>query len=346
MKLKLICIIACITISKTGVAVYGGLPTSDAKNPLKNYSANIEKGTASLVWKEGNKLKHFCTAVFLNSKQLLTAAHCLEGIKFSEFKNILIAYGEKQRSDDIRVNKILLNHDYFKMDEASEGNEIFADIALVELSKEVPIEIKPLAIAPFNSSLKDLIFAGYGKTHKKDLPYKRVLHSAPGTIHQENPAQKFLSTRYRDLKTGMCSGDSGGPLIRINEELEIELLGITHGTSNYEGDVSDECKDNRVEGLFTDVRHHSEWIECSLKKDFNSDGKVASEACSETIEDLTTYLPKLSSHLKKECEKMNAGDEYSVEYDPREGTCIPTSQASCEDFGGVWNRRNSICRGL
>lgn len=189
----------------------------------------VTRSTVALVTAKNDILKESCTGTLISQNLVLTAAHCLEGLRPS---NVWIHFGENlprpfylsqlmQVQDFITNDKFAPTHD-----NATELN----DIAVILLKQNAPEGYMPVSVkagASVNVGDK-LLLAGYGYTDDKKKMRAQNL----------NYARVPVSKRWQSLlildqtnQSGACNGDSGGPAY-LETESGLVVTGVTRGAHN------------------------------------------------------------------------------------------------------------------
>lgn len=166
---------------------------------------------------------NLCTGTVIAPTLVLTAGHCVVSAwdtlhSYIAFQ-IINANVDAPESHLIRVAKFLVHPDYTddstSLNLGAMTNESKSDIALALLAEPVPASVRPASLpsADFNiQNVKSVTAAGYGNTKKNS---KGV--SGRGYLRFTAFPKKDLKMTNgmivaTDEKTGVCEGDSGGPL--------------------------------------------------------------------------------------------------------------------------------------
>ncbi|CAF1079587.1 unnamed protein product [Brachionus calyciflorus] len=185
---------------------------------------------------------HFCGGSLIYSETVLTAAHCVYGLKSSDLAVAVGIYHlnwNLNESNIFYVSKIIIHEKYSKY-------SVNNDIAILKLIQSVnisstvsticlPIHKKELK----NSYYKNLITSGWGSTDGENSPLSlsEDLKQTLLTIHDDKYCLKNfpffeIKTMYcgsfknSSLYSNICYGDSGGPLF-YSENNKWILYGIT-----------------------------------------------------------------------------------------------------------------------
>lgn len=206
-----------------------------------------------------NYQAQFCGGTLINSRYVLTAAHCLlNTLNPGEAlpQNIEILIGTHDLSSGgtrIDVVNVLLHPDYNPVTSDS-------DIALLELAEPADFDFLDVAGLSDGSFAGDTARAiGWGNTR-----YPRFGTSYPEELHQVDVtvvANDACDDAYRQLTDNMicagdpgqdaCQGDSGGPLV-VREGLGWKQVGITSFGVG--------CGRPRYPGVYTRVSEFEAWI--------------------------------------------------------------------------------------
>ena len=204
-----------------------------------------------------------CTASAITPNVLITAAHCVNS--FSKKSSAVAVFrtsvscesGFDIRSDSMRITKVVAHPDYQPSFVGSE-----ADIALVFLESSVPqgYPIYKIADPALVTQSSTIYFWGFG-----DVDFKK---GGAGILRRTQvPREDFEIDEYakkvkidQSKGRGVCSGDSGGPGIVVQNG-EYKILGINSFVSG-EFD-STKCKD---EGYLVLAKPFIPWIKSVLKQ--------------------------------------------------------------------------------
>ncbi|XP_026735888.1 CLIP domain-containing serine protease B15-like [Trichoplusia ni] len=246
-------------------------------------------------WRGENRIDLRCAATLIDSRHVITAAHCIRTPKFSRLVARLGEYDLSSPEDcvadvcddpvvRIDVDDIVVHPDYDGKDH---------DIAVLRLAEDAPYTGKGSLISmkvqsrkgfDFNFFLPDFIrpvCLPYGKLQPDsifeasgwgEIPAKGYYSSTKKVIILPYWEKSACQAAYKNLKVpdhaicaggvegvDTCRGDSGGPLVLVRDR--IELWGVTSAGNSH-------CGTKGSPGIYTNVVDHVEWVDLVLSRDF------------------------------------------------------------------------------
>ena len=199
---------------------------------LMKYDLDPRGGT----WLQG------CTGSVLNSKFILTAAHCVKNLTADEvlvhFSLKTVTY-EQQKNFLTRVDaeKYLVTRKVKSLRVHPDYNETGSyDLAIILLEDSIPADAIPVKLLPpefINTALEQTTFEGqnlpvtligFGVIKEQPVTETDILRQTTVTSHFLN---RFVVTD-QTKGSGGCNGDSGGPaFLTVNNT--VYQVGVTHG---------------------------------------------------------------------------------------------------------------------
>ncbi|XP_072384701.1 trypsin alpha-like isoform X1 [Diabrotica undecimpunctata] len=188
---------------------------------------------------------HNCGGSLINEDTVLTAAHCVRGVE-----SISVVAGTSRWADSgntIGVKNISIHEKY-----ASDGHTAINDIAIIKLAEKVKYseKIKPINLPEQGLKLTEgtsLVVAGWGKTAPEESSSEFLLETEVTVSKCECDDIIIAGERY----SGICRGDSGGPL-----ELGDTIVGIVSSGAP--------CKITNIPAEYMNVAYFRTWIEKTL----------------------------------------------------------------------------------
>ena len=232
--------------------IIGGQPA-----PVGAYPWQVSIGLAD----RPASLGHFCGGTILNSKWVLTAAHCVDRVPTAD--RIQIKYGMNFLSRDGGISKvaeIVINRSWNRPTFTN-------DLALLRLSDSlsnvVPLRpLQPQEADPLASEGVLAVVSGWGLTQESGAPSDTLQHVGVQIVSNVicNAPQAYggritdemLCAGFVQGGRNLCQGDSGGPLMAFDRKGGYVLAGVV---SWGEG-----CARPNKFGVYSRVALFSQWI--------------------------------------------------------------------------------------
>ncbi len=194
--------------------------------------------TVRVLVKMGQVWFPTCTASILSDDLILTAAHCVEGVKVEDLR---IAFGaqplsyDQQNSSKTRVDVIekfnTIDITGFVMHPLYGKSDYDQDMALIRINGIIPSGYLP---APLLSAQQmhevqglkgfEALLVGYGLIQEMPMIDSEILRQTRVPARFEG----MHVVMDQSVGSGGCHGDSGGPAY-IELKGQLFLVGVTHG---------------------------------------------------------------------------------------------------------------------
>nr|XP_012148108.1 PREDICTED: chymotrypsin-2-like [Megachile rotundata] len=218
-----------------GPKIVGGTLAEDGQYPYQ----------ASLRFRN----RHFCGGSVLNTRWILTAAHCLSSFNDTAVTVVLGTNALDKGGDEYQSEKVIVHPRY-------SSALIRNDIGLIKVDKDIVFgdKVKPIALPNENFSKIDYpaTLSGWGTTSYPGQTPNELYHIELSVIDQKqclNASFRITNDNICTLNKrgeGACHGDSGGPLVADNEQIGVVSWGIP-------------CARGRPD-VFTRVYSYKDWI--------------------------------------------------------------------------------------
>lgn len=256
--------------------------------------SRIAKSTLMLVAKRKSGGSSTCTATLISPTVIMTAAHCLDSDLNEAFLVLstdpICDYAQdKLRS--VAIAKFNRHEEYIRLElentknKKSDGSDKYNsammsqfDVALAKLDKPLPAPYQPVALALDSDDEKYMqstlyYGAGFGVTTGigEEDTTDTMLNFAQFRLKMPNVNEIYLLDRWgfplenmeRDYyfidqrqASGVCSGDSGGPLFRYMG-FQLQQVGVASFVMTADRDI-DPCHST---GVYLKISSKREWFQ-------------------------------------------------------------------------------------
>lgn len=243
-------------------AIIGGEPTT--LNQLPFFARLILHKTGASAF------SNICGGSIVNDRYILTAAHCVESDVFTDgwSTDDLRVLVKNPTMDDVYVSEFKDVRSITIHPRYNSASLWINDLALLELSQPITDNVQSITLPQDFGDYSDAevyqIF-GLGQTSTNDTSstnYLRWAEVEPLTdsecaalVSGFNAQETLCANGFEDREyTGICSGDSGGPLTYVDGNGMYQQIGIvSYGSST--------CESPDIPSVFTEILNYASWIE-------------------------------------------------------------------------------------
>lgn len=204
----------------------------------------------------------YCSATLIGMQHIVTAAHCLKGLKNPS--DLKIGSGlEGHILDNLEVEAIEIHPLYNGVLADDQGylTQPIHDVAAVTFRGQLPPHLIPVAIAQPHEVQAGMpvIVAGYG-AYASDDKIRRPLSFVETRLSQTETALMELQIFSGDGR-GACFGDSGGPTFIVDPASScLLLIGSTTGPGR---NTDYSCESGG--GTLMDLTRYQSWLACAFR---------------------------------------------------------------------------------
>jgi len=216
--------------AQRGVRIINGVATEINEYPWQ--AALVRPGSSFI----------FCGGSLINSKWVMTAAHCTEG---SSASNLEVLLGEHDKTTSTETTTVRMSlADVIDHPEYN-GNTLENDFSLLQFQEHVDFSlhphIRPVCLPAANAGYSagdEMVVTGWGTTSAgsfasvlQETTVSYMTNSDCNNLYQTGPRPPATITSdmlcCAEPGTDACQGDSGGPLVRgRNADNDYELAGV------------------------------------------------------------------------------------------------------------------------
>ena len=295
----------------SGICTSEGEPISCGR-PAGQASGRIVNGSDSSpgahpwavqIWL---RKKIFCSGTLITNTFVVSAAHCFNKLRPSEFRLVLGNDRTDRKSpnqESRRIENLFMRKDFVVR---TYNN----DIALIQMERKVVFTkyIRPICLPELNEDYSGEMatIIGWGRqnyngklpNHLKEakvpvLPQEKCKYRSRHLAKEIT--ENMLCAGYDDAHIDACQGDSGGPLIK-NEKSSKKLIGIVSWGI--------ECAKVGYPGVYTRLGNYLPWIVDIIQ---DKDSCLCTEIHEQVVK---TEEEKTKENLQNEIKKLRSELEF------------------------------------
>ncbi|RWS00291.1 trypsin-1-like protein, partial [Dinothrombium tinctorium] len=248
-----------VTIKTPGTKIVGGRQVEDAEFP---WQVSLQKPQGDFIFLKPG-YKHFCGAMVINQRWIMTAAHCTNGQNVKKLRAVIGTNNIKSPGP----NAIFMSFDRVQQHPDYNEYTIENDISLLHTTKNIPLYPQTKSInaiclpKPHERFNGTVTVSGWGALFESGTSPNELMSVDLKMIGNDYCEEvygtgfkppKMMCAGYIEGGKDSCQGDSGGPLIKqLNDRFFLAGV-VSFGRG---------CARPGFPGIYTQVSEYIDWID-------------------------------------------------------------------------------------